>query len=573
VKDHHFGHHNSGNERSCRTGPETALHKFAKEVLALRLHLFLPTLDLTKGEDRWVGFEGRKYNFDSALLENRLGSIVPDVIVRKGDRDLLVEFAVTHECGPEKIAQIEEMNLSAIEIDLSGISHEIDSREGLERAILDKAPRKWLHNPKLRDGQAALDALRQQRAEQFGRRIAALRATYIRVRTQINITVFAYPAVARIAEDNLTRAIGIAVPGYGCFTVPAQDWQATILADMVDIAASGKRAFISVQGAFRKIRDRGWIDRRFSRLTEGEAEAICQDGTDFALPQDAIHSWIVSLAKAGVLVPASDGKQWILNRLIGAEVQNARYRRALPNIRMRQIRSEVGEILAALPEEETKAFSFEHWAGQPLPGRAYSIRQIVRFDERQFAQFEMEFSKFKSRFRSDAVLGADVFGLPLADHIARQKERERQRREADEQARQVLLREQANRRVQNLERRVQDVLGPGWFDWPFLPNADLNGMKPVDAAQESEEGFWKAARLASDLSHRLDQEHRSRQIAEKARQALRKEASKVHAGPLLDLYMNTAQLVLGRESPFDYCIDEASMNRCIELTLPIKKRR
>ncbi|MBQ0819462.1 hypothetical protein KBI52_04370 [Microvirga sp. HBU67558] len=573
MKDHHFGHHSSGNERPCRTGPETALHKFAKEVLARRLHLFLPTLDLTEGEDRWIGFEGRIFNFDSALLENRLGSIVPDVIVRKGDRDLLVEFAVTHECGPEKIAQIEEMNLSAIEIDLSGISHEIDSREGLERAILDKAPRKWLHNPMLRDGQAALDARRQQRAEQFGRRIAALRATYIKARTQINITVFAYPAVARIAEDNLTRAIGIAVPGYGCFTVPAQDWQATILADMVDIAASGKRTFISVQGALRKIRDRGWIDHRFSRLTEAEAEAIRQVEADFALPQDAIHSWIVSLAKAGILVPASDGKQWILNRFIGAEVQNARYRRALPDIRMRQIRSEVGEILAALPQEETKAFSFEHWAGQPLPGRAYSIRQIVRFDDRQFAQFEAEFSKVRSCFRSNAVLGADVFGLPLAGYIARQKERQRQQKEADEQARQALLREQANRRVQNLQRRVQDVLGPGWSDWPFVPNADLNGVKPVDAAQESEEGFWKAARLASDLSHRLEQEHRAHQIAEKARQALRKEASKVHAGPLLDLYMNTAQPVLGRKSPFEYCVDEASMNRCIELTLPIKKRR
>jgi hypothetical protein len=185
----------------------------------------------------------------------------------------------------------------------------------------------------------------------------------------------------------------------------------------------------------------------------------------------------------------------------------------------------------------------------------------------------MEFSKFKSRFRSSAVLGADFFGLPLAGHIARQEERERQQKEADEQARQALFREQANRRVQNLERRVQDVLGPGWSDWPFIPNADLHGMKPVDAAQESEEGFWKAARLASDLSYRLEQEHRARQIAEKARQALRKQASKVHAGPLLDLYVNTAQPVLGRESPFEYCVDEASMNRCIELTLPAKKRR
>ena len=32
-QDHHFGHYGVGDRRPCQTGPETALHKFAKEVL------------------------------------------------------------------------------------------------------------------------------------------------------------------------------------------------------------------------------------------------------------------------------------------------------------------------------------------------------------------------------------------------------------------------------------------------------------------------------------------------------------------------------------------------------------
>jgi hypothetical protein len=570
---HHFGHYGAADDRPCKTGLETAVHKFAKGILARRLQLFLPTLDLSDGQDRWVGFEGRNYTFDSAILESRLGNIIPDVIVRKGNRDLLVEFAVTHECGPEKVAQIREMDLSAIEIDLSALNHEVETRQELERAILDKAPRKWLHNPKLRDGQVALDALRQQRAEQFGRRIAALRAAYKKSCSEVNGAVFAYPAVARIEEDDLARAIRIAVPGYGCFTVPSQDWQATILAGMVDLAVDGRRAFVSVKAALRKIRDRGWIHPRFSRITEEEAEALCQDGTAFARPSDAIQSWIVTLAKAGILVPASDGQQWMLNRLVASEVQNARYRRALPTIRIDKIRSAVKDLVEKLPMEETKSFSFGDWASRRLPGKEYTVAQAVRFDDRKFSQFEAEFDKLTSRFWSNSLLGPETLGLPLDGHLARLKEAERQKQEAYELGRQIRLREQAEHRSQELQQHVSDVLGPDWSEWPSIPNPDLDGITPANLAKENQDGFLKAARLASDIARRNQQEIRASQTAELARQAVRKEASKVHTGRLLDLYLNTAHPALGRKSPSEYCVDEISMKRCIELTLPVKKRR
>ena len=155
-KDHHFGHYGVEDGRPCQTGPETALHKFAKEVLARRLELELPPLVVGEGPGKWVGYPGGTYGFDAALLESRLGEIVPDVIVRKGERHLLVEFLVTHACDEAKIARIVAMDVAAIEIDLSGLPRDT-SRADLEEAILTTAPRKWLHNPKLRAAQVELE--------------------------------------------------------------------------------------------------------------------------------------------------------------------------------------------------------------------------------------------------------------------------------------------------------------------------------------------------------------------------------------------------------------------------------
>lgn len=305
-KDHHFGHEGSPDGRPCKTGPETALHKFAKEVLAKRLRLFLPALEMSDGDERWVGFGGGGYGFDEAVLEHRLGEIVPDVIVRRGERELLVEFAVTHVCGPKKIDRIALMDIGAIEIDLSGLPRDV-SRDGLEEAILDAAPRKWLHNPRLREGRIELDTRRRKRAEALARRAAVLRENYLASCAELQAVRTSCLAVGRIREDGLDRAIGLEVGGMGCFTVPPRDWQATVLADVVDVAVAGSSPFVSVNSALRKLRDRRWIQDRFSRISDAEAAMIREDGTTFELPENAIMEWIVALLRKGILMPASGG--------------------------------------------------------------------------------------------------------------------------------------------------------------------------------------------------------------------------------------------------------------------------
>lgn len=71
----------------CSIAAETALHKYAKQVIADRGKLWLP------------GYEGvlnpTLFEFDSIDIEQKLGDIIPDIILHKGDELLLVEIAVT----------------------------------------------------------------------------------------------------------------------------------------------------------------------------------------------------------------------------------------------------------------------------------------------------------------------------------------------------------------------------------------------------------------------------------------------------------------------------------------------
>jgi hypothetical protein len=97
---------------------------------------------------------------ETAALEPGLDGLRPDVVAVVAGRPLLVEVAVTHPCGPGKLALIRERRLAAVEIDLSRIPRDA-SPEELERAVLRSAPRRWLWN---RHAEAAEATAEQARA-------------------------------------------------------------------------------------------------------------------------------------------------------------------------------------------------------------------------------------------------------------------------------------------------------------------------------------------------------------------------------------------------------------------------
>ncbi|WP_238298541.1 hypothetical protein [Methylobacterium soli] len=322
---HHFGHCGTADERACRGGPETALHRFAKELLASRLALMLPPLN-PDGKTQ-VGYAGSPFRFDSAILEHRLGTIIPDVIVRRGARDLMLEFRVTHAFDADKVAKITSLGTAAVEIDLSGLLR-TSSRNALEDAILNQAPRRWLYNPKLCRTPAPAGPAKRRPAPSPSRSTATLERAYAAACREAHAMGTTSLASKRIEADGLSRAIGIDVVGMGCFRVSPLDWQAVVLVSVLDRALAGRPGVLLGKVALQQIRERAWLHARFSRLAGAEAAALCTAVPSFAPPAEAIAAWAMELSRQGILVPSSARNQWVVRRETLQLVREACLRRS-----------------------------------------------------------------------------------------------------------------------------------------------------------------------------------------------------------------------------------------------------
>ena len=145
VQEHHFAHAKGA---ECAHAVETALHLAAKDIIAKRGEIVLPAVEVqfpcsTQGA---VIAPERRYEIESVDVEEKLGSIIPDVIARIKGRELLVEITVTHGVDDGKLKKIKELGLSCIEINLSDVQRNL-SRDNLEKVVADETTHKrWLHN-------------------------------------------------------------------------------------------------------------------------------------------------------------------------------------------------------------------------------------------------------------------------------------------------------------------------------------------------------------------------------------------------------------------------------------------
>jgi len=126
----------------CASGFETAVHLAAKQLIDDRKMLFLPVL---VARASGTGISGKDFgrevplrpagvrNLNAVLVEERLGSIRPDLVVANGRQKVLVEIAVTHFVDDVKLARIQGLGMPAVEIDLRGACGrcQATSRQGL----------------------------------------------------------------------------------------------------------------------------------------------------------------------------------------------------------------------------------------------------------------------------------------------------------------------------------------------------------------------------------------------------------------------------------------------------------
>ena len=145
---HHFAHHSTV---QCVGAYQTALHLAAKDIFQKHRKIRLPAVVSATG----CGYGGsvtlhseQTLVFDEVLLEKKMGNIIPDIILLKGDKKLFVEVAVTHFVDEKKRNAIVQAGITTLEIDLSSLDRDLTLSD-LERILVDDLThKKWIYNTK-----------------------------------------------------------------------------------------------------------------------------------------------------------------------------------------------------------------------------------------------------------------------------------------------------------------------------------------------------------------------------------------------------------------------------------------
>jgi hypothetical protein len=241
---HHFAHapltpseRAAGVAPNCKHGTMTALHEHAEELLNKKKGLVLPPVGATYGSRSRTIRSAKNFTFDSAKLETLDGETIPDVILFKDGHKMHVEVYVTNRCSQEKRAKIVAANISAVEIDLSGLSRDV-TFEGLDEAILKTAPREWIHNRKAQELFSTLETeakAQAARAEEKRREaIADLQKVYANARRQaLALGWKDAPEVVEVTQAGYAGLLKSPAGGEGYFSVHPNVWKATILGPLL----------------------------------------------------------------------------------------------------------------------------------------------------------------------------------------------------------------------------------------------------------------------------------------------------------------------------------------------------
>jgi hypothetical protein len=179
VRVWHFAH---DEETNCQYASEAAIHRMAKQMIAERGRVFVPSRQLSRticGEKRvWV--ETVAFNVQSAGLQTledctqektigggrfEGGSRRPDVLASLDGRPLAIEIRNTHAVDFDKQEWLERQGCSVLEIDVADIEKLSPDQipEALEgRLFRDSAHSVWLIHAGDREGERILDQLEAQ---------------------------------------------------------------------------------------------------------------------------------------------------------------------------------------------------------------------------------------------------------------------------------------------------------------------------------------------------------------------------------------------------------------------------
>lgn len=140
VQANHFAHAPDDQKaKHCKWSYETELHLLAKEVLNNNKKLTIPIGNFDPYSFTLI--------FDNVYIETPIDNSkrIPDVIGYLRGEQILIEIAVSHFCGTEKISEYRRLNKNAVEFDFSNFvpTSEVITLEEVSD-LFENSNAKWL---------------------------------------------------------------------------------------------------------------------------------------------------------------------------------------------------------------------------------------------------------------------------------------------------------------------------------------------------------------------------------------------------------------------------------------------
>lgn len=556
----HFAHHAPTN---CRPTPESELHFFAKSLLAEKLWLWIPAVQASAGSRTKSISEPRKYEFSEVRVEKTDGNVRPDLIlVAQGGKTLHVEIFVRHKVDHTKLAKLKARRISSVEIDLSRLDW--DDRGLWDTAILETAPRVWLHNAKaakiqkVLENDAAIEAERMQQAlnAEFDKVAMAWKDAQATYDTpDANLTAQHVLALKR----GLSATIGHVATGAECFRVSPAYWQSRLVNRFLWDEATGSLRVFETTDALAHIQD--LVRSGLKRISKEAAARMKQEFPSFEAPWHVVHAYLKWLKDHWMFDKRVGGKQW----LPSSSAVHHRKEREAEWQQARERKEELAEwvdfILSNIPTDEASGFEKGKWVDW----------FVASYDE---GEARKHLEAIYEMVVGGRGLAEDLLGLPLLAEYERQEIAQAQRRAEDE--RKCIARlEQARRdaRISAVQTKAADILDNEAQTWLQAANERFGGSTPLCIATESDAGL---ALVDAELTYiqnerreaaaRVASEARLEAILAKNRTELTELAKKRARDPVrAGLWCQSPNPKLGGQRPLDFCTDDHALKTCKDI--------
>lgn len=557
LKADHFAHYEP---TECSTGPETAAHALAKDILARRLALRLPAVEGHHAGRIHVMHPATEIAFLSARLERRLGDIVPDVVLELPRSELIVEIRLTHACDDAKVAKLAAEQRAGIEIDLRRFRHATEA--DLEEAVCRTAPRRWLFNRKHAAIPALIDAQIEAEATEKRRRLDHVAAKIQGQRYAARSTPEGLAAVQRVKEAGLGRWLR-PVTRFPVFAAPDSEWQARLIGETVLNADTrwGAAVHFEADDLLDRLRSQKMLRAKFHKGCSKElAERLRARAPEFLTPFEALERYVSSLRDDGFLYEGKNGVA-VIDRVLHG-VAETRERRA----RLEQLKNRVSGVVSHLAPDA--AFDAEAWLGTPLRAHRRSPLALCRDGGQGWSDLDRAVASLERLRWSDTSVPSDLLELPVNAAVAQIARRKREREAAEAERARAQAEAEANARearVRAVARYVFDDVAEQWL----LDQAD-EASSPLDTARSSDAGSAAVLARLAPLKAQEDERRRREQVAAESRRELRAEAEKILSDRYRQLWLNTTQPALGA-SPLAYCEDPATLAACLRILRNVPK--